>query len=93
MPAAFPRNIAGFSPAGNSRSYFQGRKASEMKRKCRPKGLAQNPGNARQIIVHFMILRQTGAAQFMGPEPRAIKYKRVLSKPDIVSQIECRFYT
>ena len=71
MPAAFPRNIAGFSPAGNSRSYFQGRKASEMKRKCRPKGLAQNPGNARQIIVHFMILRQTGAAQFMGPEPRA----------------------
>ncbi len=43
-----------------------------MKRKCRPKGLAQNPGNARQIIVHFMIiLRQTGAAQFMGPEPRA----------------------
>ncbi len=70
MPAAFSRNIAGFSPAGNSRSYFQGRNASEMKRKCRPKGLAQNPSNARQIIVHFMILRQTGAAQFMGPEPK-----------------------
>ncbi len=51
-----------------------------MKRKCRPKGLAQNPGNARQIIVHFMILRQTGAAQFMGPEPKVFwssnAYKR-----------------
>ena len=40
-----------FLAKGHGRSCFQRRKAGEMKRKCRPKGLAQNPGNARQVIV------------------------------------------